>query len=110
MFEQTKQKMCQAIREQRKIVYTYNKPNLVNGEREGDPHIVYVTKNGHWMVDIWKTGGLITDYTKEFPGWSYYHLSYINILRLGDNFICHYKFDPRAPKFVNAKIICSVKL
>lgn len=108
MFEQTKQKMCQAIREQRKIVYTYVVGND-RGKREGDPHIVYIsTKAGKWMVQMRKTGGVRTDKSKELPAWRTYCLADIEILEMGGKFVCHKDFNPHNKQYANT--VCSVKL
>lgn len=71
-----------AIQGRRKIVYTYDREDQAQGEREGEPHVLFFTKNGHLMVHIWKTGGVQTDETKPLPAWRQYRLERLSVVEV----------------------------
>ncbi len=106
----TEQEMCQAVKAKQKIVYIYNKEDYAEDEREGDPHIVYWTVNGHLLVDIYQTGGVQTDPSRELPRWKTYHLSDIVLVDTKDGFGTAGDYDPQCGKYSKATIICSIDI
>ena len=104
--ETIESKLCQAIQARQQIIYTCTGDNHVPGEREGNPHIIYRTKNEHVMIHIWQTGGVSTDPGGPLPGWRSYHLSDIKLLRIGDQFDIEDTFNPDSKMY--ADTICSV--
>ena len=99
-------KLCQAIQARQQIIYTYTGSKCALGEREGNPHIICRTKNGHVMIHIWKTGGVSTNSSDPLPDWRFYHLSNIQLLRLGDQFDIEGTFNPYGKMYTHT--ICSV--
>ena len=102
----TEQEICQVIQSRQQMVYTCQGENHVAGERYGNPHILFQTKNGHIMVHIWKIGGVRTDTTKELPDWRAYHLKDIVLLNCNGNFSPESTFNPDAK--IYATTMCSV--
>lgn len=103
-----KNEICKAIQSQKQIVYTCIGEKHVAGDREGNPHILYQSKNGHVLVHIWKTGGVQTDPSGVLPGWRSYHLSDIQLSQVGDSFETEESFNIHGKPYRNATIICSV--
>ena len=101
----TEAEMCKAVQSRQRIVYDCEGDHP-SGEREGHPHIVFRTKNGHVMVHIWKTGGVQKNPDSKLPGWGSYHLSDIVLLRTDGDFTPDDSFNPQAPMY--ATTICSV--
>ena len=106
--ETIESKLCQAIQARQQIIYTCTGGDHVPGEREGNPHIIYCTKNEHVppLIHIWKTGGVQTDPSKPLPGWRCYHMSDIKLLSVGDQFDIEDTFNPDSKMY--ADTICSV--
>lgn len=103
----TTQEICRAIQEHRRIVYTYNRAGHAPGEREGNPHIAYYAKTGNLLVDIWKTGGVNTDYRKPPPNWRVYHLDDITVVEIQEQkFSVEPTFRPASNRY--HKIVCQV--
>lgn len=87
----TEQEMCDVINNKKSIVYTYKGKDCAvgerEGEREGDPHILFrTTKSGSVIVQIWKTGEVKTDKSRKLPSLSNYRLSNITIVRENGDF------------------------
>ncbi len=104
----TEQEMCQAVKAKQKIVYTYHREDCAEGKREGDPHIVYETVNGHLLVDIYKTGGVQTDPSRELPCWQTYRLSDIVLVDTKDGFGVADGYNPQGGKYSRATTICKI--
>lgn len=81
-----------AIHEGRELTYTYRRLDRASGERTGVPYVVYRSKNGSLLVDIWKTSGAQTDPTATTPGWHSYLLEGIAVVKVGNK-------TPNPPKF-----------
>jgi hypothetical protein len=99
--------ICRAISAKKQIVYECHGETHVSGERIGNPHILFVTKNDFQMVHIWKTGGVSTNPDNSLPGWRSYHLKNIkNVSILNDSFAVESSFNPEHHLYYET--ICSV--
>ena len=102
--------LMRAIKEKRPIVYTYEKAGSAIGERQGNPHIIYLSsKKRVGLLGIHKTGGVQTKPNQPLLGWRVYELKYLKILRVEDS---HFQVDrsifkPHSKLYVNK--ICSVE-
>ena len=99
-------KLYQAIQTRQQIIYTCTGSRHVPGDRKGNPHIIYRTKNEYVMIHIWKTSGVSTDSSAPLPGWRSYHLSDIELLSVGNQFDMEDTFNPDHKMY--ADTICSV--
>ena len=104
----TLEELKRAIKERRPVIFAYNKAEHKEGERQGNPHIIYHSSKSHTeLVHIYKTGGVQTDPTQPLPGWRAYEPKYLEILRLEDSsFQVEETFNPHSKLYVNK--VCSV--
>lgn len=103
----TEHEIRRAIQEHRRIIYTYDRDGRAAGQREGNPHIVFYTKNRHHMIHIWKTGGVSTDPTEPLPGWRSYYLEDLTVVEVQDiKFDVESTFKPESRRYHD--IVCRV--
>ena len=76
----TEQEICRAIESRQQITYTHDRDGSAEGIRNGNPHIVYRAKNGHFLVDVWKTGGVQSKPFTPLPGWQTYRLENLTVI------------------------------
>lgn len=101
----TEQEICRAIREHRRIIYTYDRPDRAQGRREGNPHIVFYTKNGHLLVHMWKIGGVSTDPHAPLPDWRSYYLDNLTVVEIQEvRFDVESTFKPDSNRYHD--IVC----
>lgn len=99
----------EAIDQQKPIRFEYLSESSPEGIRYGNPHAIYISEMKNVNIHIWKTDGVKSDPSQEFPFWRTYtvkKIKNIKILKKKPQFSVAPDYKPNSPLY--SKVITKV--